>query len=180
MEEREILKNLLAAREERALTQNFLLNSSAVSGEPFVVQISLNVPGWPKRVERDEAALSATARVFVESVRDFAPKPAITASLTNAAGIAVFFLFAAVDRRLAAGIKKISVSIEETLPWGRAVDIDVIAPGGPVSRPSLSLTPRKCLLCGDDAKACARTRAHPAEELRGRMENLIRSAGDFL
>ncbi len=41
--------------------------------------------------------------------------------------------------------------------------------GGQVSRSSLNLAERKCLLCGNDARICARSRVHSADELNEKI-----------
>ncbi|MDR1944294.1 MAG: citrate lyase holo-[acyl-carrier protein] synthase, partial [Synergistaceae bacterium] len=79
------------------------------------------------------------------------------------------------DPSSAAKAKDASVDIEEREEWGRALDIDILTRGGPISRASSGRAPRKCLLCPDEAKICARMTRHPAEELRERVKSLIRN-----
>lgn len=57
--------------------------------------------------------------------------------------------------------------LEDRHPLGRLWDMDVICPetGRAISRKNLLLAPRKCLVCGEAAHACARSRAHSLEEL---------------
>lgn len=38
-----------------------------------------------------------------------------------------------------------------------------------MSRSSLNLAERKCLLCGNDARICARSRVHSADELNEKI-----------
>ena len=45
--------------------------------------------------------------------------------------------------------------------------------GKSVSRTSMSFPQRRCLVCGKDAKLCARSRAHSVEELQSRIAMLI-------
>ena len=60
--------------------------------------------------------------------------------------------------------------IEESHFLGRIFDIDVYdGEGGQVSRSSLNLAERKCLLCGNDARICARSRVHSADELNEKI-----------
>lgn len=71
-------------------------------------------------------------------------------------------------------IKKLMVAIEESHPAGRLFDIDVVAAGGvPVGRTDLGLPRRRCLLCGDPAGDCARSRKHPVEELLERIDRIL-------
>ena len=54
------------------------------------------------------------------------------------------------------------------------IDLDVLrAPDVQVSRAELGLPRRKCLLCGRDAAACARSRAHPLPALLARIDALL-------
>ncbi len=70
-------------------------------------------------------------------------------------------------------IKALCTQIEESLPVGRLFDLDVIAPReGKLSRP----LPRKCLICNQDARICARSRSHPLSELQSKTEELLTQA----
>ena len=70
----------------------------------------------------------------------------------------------------AAQLKKRMCRIEESHFLGRIFDIDVYdGEGGQVSRSSLNLAERKCLLCGNDARICARSRVHSADELNEKI-----------
>jgi holo-ACP synthase len=63
-------------------------------------------------------------------------------------------------------LKKLTYEIETTHPLGRFGDMDVIATDGNViSRKSLGYKPRKCYICENDAKLCARSQAHSIDEL---------------
>ena len=51
-------------------------------------------------------------------------------------------------------------------PLGRLFDIDVFAADGtPLTRTQYGLPARRCIICGDDARACMRTRRHDYDEL---------------
>ncbi|WP_302226113.1 citrate lyase holo-[acyl-carrier protein] synthase [Veillonella magna] len=67
-------------------------------------------------------------------------------------------------------IKKRMMSIEEHHPLGRLFDIDILLPSGEkLSRPRY----RRCLLCDEQAQACARSRAHTLDELQTAISHLI-------
>ena len=75
----------------------------------------------------------------------------------------------------AAWLKGQMIAIEESCPLGRLFDIDVIdAQGQHLSRSA----ERSCLICGGPVRACARSRAHRAEELFARAKDLIRKHFD--
>lgn len=74
----------------------------------------------------------------------------------------------------AAEIKRRLCALEDGCAMGRLLDIDVIAENGEkIARTQLGLPPRKCLLCGQDAPVCARSRAHTAAELFDRTHAII-------
>jgi holo-ACP synthase len=71
-------------------------------------------------------------------------------------------------------LKSATVALEDCHPIGRLWDLDVIAPGsGPLSRRELSFSPRSCLLCGQPAHACGRSRLHPLEELLSTIARVV-------
>lgn len=72
--------------------------------------------------------------------------------------------------------------LEDGCAIGRLLDIDVIKPDGEkISRTEINLPPRKCLLCGQDAPVCARSRAHTVKELFERTHQIIDAhfAGEY-
>ena len=69
-------------------------------------------------------------------------------------------------------VKRIAVELESKTAKARLLDIDVIRKDGAVSRSSLGLELRKCLICEEDAKACARSQKHSMEELLEKVEKL--------
>ena len=71
-------------------------------------------------------------------------------------------------------LKRSMVSIEDNHPLGRLFDIDVLDNHGvALSRDGLELPRRKCLVCGEDAKICARSRTHQLSELIDKMSEMI-------
>lgn len=67
-------------------------------------------------------------------------------------------------------IKMATVALEEGHPLGRLFDMDVITPNRQkVGREELGLGPRKCLLCDEDARVCARSHRHRLVELQKKM-----------
>jgi holo-ACP synthase len=71
-------------------------------------------------------------------------------------------------------LKRAMVSIEQEHPLGRLFDIDVLdEQGAAVSRDTLGLPRRLCLICDKEAKICARSRAHTLDELQKKMSEMI-------
>ena len=70
-------------------------------------------------------------------------------------------------------VKKLLIELEENHPLGRIFDIDVFDQNhNQISRNDLSLNTRRCLLCGKDARICAKEKNHTYEELYNRIEFL--------
>lgn len=77
----------------------------------------------------------------------------------------------------AAALKQLTVEMEEHCEIGRLLDLDVLDPRGEkMERQSLGLMPRRCLICGGPAWACARSRSHSVQELRQKTETMLRQA----
>ena len=90
-------------------------------------------------------------------------------------------------------IKKAAVAAEEADALGRLFDMDVLIIDDAakadedghfnltdirsISRSQLGAGPRKCLLCGENAKACARSRAHSMDSLLHKINEILSDAG---
>ena len=148
---------LLNGREERARLQAFSLSGF---DEGCICQISLNIPGLPKKMEGEAKALSLAAGRLTHVLER---ETAESTALVNGAGTALLLIFPHISPL---ELKKNTVEIEESADWCRVLDIDVISHSGAVSRRDLGLPPRRCLLCKREAKLCARLGAHSIQDLR--------------
>lgn len=70
-------------------------------------------------------------------------------------------------------VKTACRQLEETAPLGRLLDLDVYRQGRALSREDLRLPQRSCLICGQPARVCARSQAHPLSELLAVMEKSL-------
>ena len=67
-------------------------------------------------------------------------------------------------------LKDMAVNIEETHKFGRLFDMDIIGTDGEkLSRQ----TYRKCLICGDQAQNCARSRKHTIAEMQEQIRKIL-------
>lgn len=74
-------------------------------------------------------------------------------------------------------LKRLCVEVEDALPLGRLYDMDVICPSGSkISRESLGLPGRKCLICGAPGHLCSRSRAHSVAQLQEKTTALLQEA----
>lgn len=164
------VEDMAQAREARAaLQEKLLLNHDTV------VCLTMNIPG-PKKVSPliEEAFFEGLRLVGDALPRDQAGNPVRPVHLTlNKTGPEAFYALSANARQ----IKRTLVSIEDETPLGRLFDIDVLSAldGAKLSRETLGLPARKCLLCGRPAFLCARSRAHSVEELNNEIGRIILS-----
>lgn len=74
-------------------------------------------------------------------------------------------------------VKEATIFLEEDHKWGRLWDIDVFDPvQGAVSRRALGRETRRCFVCDEPAHFCARSKAHPLEELLAAMKGMMTDA----
>lgn len=163
---KEALAAVMSGREERAAVQSRMLSGG---DGLFVCQISLNVPGFPKRLDGDAFLLEKIAGDLMKKI---CCPPLDKVKLENGAGLALLMLFDG-GRDKARGAKLAGISIEENGTGGRVADIDVITGDGPLTRADFGREPRRCVICGGLSKECARERRHTYEELRAKMRFFI-------
>lgn len=158
------LDQLLASREERASFQKELLKS--YPGKTLVC-LTVIMPGKVKRNLQSlivaQAALTALVSAFGDSMLKLEVRDRRT-------GYEAYL-----ETTLSRGeAKRKTCSIEDTHPLGRLFDLDVIdADGVPISRETIGLNPRKCLICDNEARYCMRNRTHTLSELSARIDEMI-------
>ena len=159
--------DMMAAREARAQMQQTLL-----AGNPgaVLVCLTMNVAGPVKTDAQIERAF-AWGRAGIEAV--LAPQRRLfAAEIHEATGPEAVF----VVEGDAGEIKRRLCALEDGCAMGRLLDVDVLfGQGEKVSRGDVGLPPRRCLICGEPAAVCARSRAHSAQELFARTQEIIRT-----
>lgn len=71
-------------------------------------------------------------------------------------------------------IKRCCAEWEQTLPGGRALDIDVMdAAGRQIDRESLGMPSRRCYVCNQPSSVCIRERAHDEQTLDAAVRHLL-------
>lgn len=159
------LTELLAARDNRAARQRELL---AAWPDRALLCLTVVLPGAVKRDARSVrvgeagvAAVRETLHPLFEEIRDLGT------------GFEAFFV-ADLDRLTA---KRLTCRIEDTHPWGRLMDIDVLEADGesvrPISRTAVGLPERRCLLCDRPARECMRARTHTPEALQAAVDAIL-------
>ena len=156
------LMQMLEARERRVQRQQQLLTQY---GKPLIC-FTMNIAGPGKNsplirfgfrlgCQRLENALSGIP--VLHSAREEAPT-----------GCEGYYVCDADPKTL----KNITCRIEEADALGRLFDLDVITPEGKQTRP----IPRKCLLCGNEAMVCGRSRTHSVAQLQEKTRQILTDA----
>ena len=148
------LDAVLAARDARVARQQAMLAQGGV-----LLSLTLVAPGAVKRsplLDAIFAAALAALRPHVDDAR------ARIEAVDDSGHHALYLL----DGE-AHDWKTRMLALENRAPLARLWDIDIIDRGGvAVSRRDLGLPPRRCLICDDDAKTCARERRHDIAALQ--------------
>ena len=148
------LDDILAARDARVARQQAMLAQGGV-----LLSLTLVAPGAVKRsplLDAIFAAALAALRPLVDDAR------ARIEAVDDSGHHALYLL----DGE-ARDWKTRMLAMENRAPLARLWDIDIIDRDGvAVSRRDLGLPPRRCLICDDDAKTCARERRHDIAALQ--------------
>lgn len=150
------LQRLLASRDARHAMQMRLIGQ-----HPGLVLVCLTVV-VPGSVKRNRQSL-IVARAAVEALRRaFRPADGMLTERDLDTGYEAYLPVC--GDTLA--VKRTACSIEDTHPLGRLFDIDVIDGSGvPVTRSAVGGSPRRCLVCGNEARYCMRNRSHTQDEI---------------
>ena len=156
------LTDMLRCREERAAMQLVALERY----HNTLISFCLNIPG-PIKTNEDLYTLYSDGVLEINSALQQADIEVLSRSETLAATGDEMLL--CVDAE-ATFCKQLMQHIEEAHPLGRLFDIDVLdSEGHKLSRPQY----RPCLICGNQAQLCARTRRHTVAEMQAKIEEML-------
>lgn len=158
------VKDVLRARDERARLQRNLLDKHGLP----LVSFTMNIAGEIKRDEWIDKAFREGVRRIENQLRWHAAAVHETVQTMEFTGCEQIWSVDASPELL----KTWMCAIEEADELGRLFDIDVIAADGTKLDRS---SQRRCLICGEPVRACARSRAHSATELYNRARHIIQS-----
>lgn len=161
------LQELLDSRERRAQKQKTLLSQY----EGVLVSVTLNIPGSVKDKPAYRKALQAGMNLLTEC---FADEQILYKEVRYLKTGAEGYLVAADAKP--EEVKNLTVGIEDGTPLGRLFDMDVLTEKGSVSRSDLGKPGRRCFLCGEDAKVCARSQRHSMELLLAEIDRILEKA----
>ena len=162
------IMQMLDARERRAHTQQQLLEQL----NPCVlVSITLNIPGPVKNSEVITTVFASVISELDAALASFERFHQEDFSLST--GLEYYRVFSG-D---ALEVKRVVAQFEEGHPLGRLLDIDVVEMAGetptPISRTALGMSPRRCFICNEEAKVCARSRKHTVLEMQEHIARLV-------
>lgn len=165
------LEQMLAARDNRADRQNILLEQYHLP----LICLTMNIAGPIKNNRLIREGFRHCDQVLAAFLRRIGANIIYEEScelLTGNESIRV------VEGDPLA-LKKLAVELEEQDGLGRLMDIDIIAADGmKADRSAMGRLPRTCLLCGEAAAACARSRRHSVSELQQETDRLLHAALD--
>lgn len=155
------LEEILDARERRGEVQRELLAKKGAS----LVSFTLNIPGPIKAFPFAKWLFETGDRLIRQMVKTEEGQILHSCENTENTGLEGFYLLNLSPQK----VKRILAIAEENHPLGRLFDFDVLdGRGKKVSRQELGFPERKCLICGDPAFFCSRSRRHSAKEVFNR------------
>lgn len=163
--------DVLDAREARAERQRQWLS---VQEDCCLVSMTMNIAGPVKRTPLIEEGFRAGMELVDDTLTNLALPVLRREEWLFNTGCEAFRLV----KGPADEVKRAMVGVEESCRFGRLLDIDVLGLDGvPLSRTGLNLPGRRCLVCGEAAQVCGRSRRHTYEQLWDVTNGIIR---DFL
>ena len=166
------VEEVTANRDARVLRQRDML----VKGEGAVVSFTVNTPGPVKDTHDARVIFHAGLEAVAKRAAALGWNILETQIVTPVTGPEALLRIAIPGTSADAPVivKMSTVTIEETHALGRLFDFDILSPeGSPISRTAQGVSSRSCFVCGQRAVICARSRAHPLEELLACISRMV-------
>ncbi len=158
------LEDMLESKEDRAFYQSYLIDKYKCP----LISFTVVMPGSVKRNEMSEKIFSKGKAALEAALGGY--NIIFKNERQKNTGLEAFYCVDLDAREL----KKLTVSIEDECRFNRLFDFDVIdICKKPISRTMLGLVGRKCLICGEPAHACARSRKHSVDELLKEIKRVL-------
>jgi len=160
------LTALLDSREARAARERALLREY---GAPVLV-VLVNMPGAVKDHPAARRAHAAAMEALKAGLLDGGFSILHQEVLPLPTGPEGYFSVNAPAEEL----KELCCGLEESHPYGRLFDLDVIGmDGAPLSRRDFGRPGRRCLVCGGPAADCVSRQLHPLSEVLGAIAAIL-------
>lgn len=154
------LEDILKAKEQRKLRQYEMRKKYNLP----IISATINMPGSVKDTS-DARSLMGYA---VDCITKQFSLAAVQIEYLPTGPEAILSVYGQVNE-----IKKYCIQLEEEMPFGRLLDLDVFSSGGElISRADKGVL-RKCFVCGQPAVQCMRERNHTQEELLAGVRKLF-------
>lgn len=164
------IMDVLSIKDKRQAFQRKLL---AEYPGKTIVAIKLNIPGPIKNNSKIKRIFNLGMDEFLKQLTDF--KILFSHSWHLDTGEETFLVM---DTKDIQALKLISIKFEDEFNLGRLFDIDILSGWQRAySRKDLGFTPRKCLICDQDAKSCARSRKHSIPEMQTKISEMYENYG---
>lgn len=136
-----------------------------------VLSFMLNIPGEDKNFEE---AVSFHKK-YVEKIKNLLEENKIKILFEDYQNLVTGMEYLAVLDGDGCVIKKLMMEVEEESMGGRLLDLDIYDKDfSQISRSSLGLPERKCIICGDTARTCIKKERHNLKELEERVREIIK------
>ena len=163
------VQDMMAARDRRAALQRELLSRYGRT----LLCFTLNIPGPVKDSALIREGFALGKRALQDGFLRLGAAPLFFEEHTDFTGCEAFYVLPLP----ALQVKQMAADIEETSPLGRLFDLDVLSSDGTkVERQEIGLPGRRCLLCGQSAQVCARSRTHSVEALQKETRRILKEA----
>ncbi len=160
------VQDMMNARDLRAQHQRDLLQKYAQT----LLCFTMNIPGPEKDNSLFRQGFRLGQKLLRQGFLRLGISPLYSAEKKAVTGCEAYYVLPLSPLEA----KRMAADIEEAAPVGRLFDLDVLRPDGQkVDRQEIGLPGRTCLICGRDARACARSRTHSLEELRAKTDSIL-------
>lgn len=162
------MQKMLDAKEKRyykikALTEKYNLP---------VLSFMLNIPGEDKNFE--DAVIFHEK--FIKKIKNILEKEDIKILWEEYNNLNTGMEYLAVLNGEGKFIKEKMIGLEEESREGRLLDIDIYDKDfSQISRSSLGLAERKCIICGDTARTCIKEERHSQDELEKKVREILKN-----
>lgn len=161
------LDAILRAKEERAWKQKELLSRHPLAS---LISLTINIPSLIKLSHEAVVVHEIAHQVLLEMIENEGIELLACESKQASTGAESFFTCKADAKTL----KALTCKLENVHPLGRLMDIDVLdLTGNILSRSTLGLSKRRCFICEEEAKLCARAQKHTYVELNAHIKHLV-------
>ena len=155
------LDEMLAARDRRMQAQQKLLEEAAPNDA--LISFTLNIPGDIKKNHMTEILFDRG----IEEIKGLGYTEKSRIGYYDKTGDEALILVEEDPIKVKRDMEK----IEDSFPAARLFDLDVMNCAGEKLSRKIS---RRCLLCDNDAHACARSRAHGLDAIKAKVDDLLK------